>query len=57
MKEWHSEFTKNFHMNCEQFEELFQRIRHRLEPKKQTRPDAIDPKQRLAYTLEYVFTF
>lgn len=52
MIEWKDEFTKNFHMNLEQFEELFAIVRHRLEPKKNSRPDMIDAKHRLAYTLE-----
>lgn len=41
MMTFESEFSKNFHMKPDQFEELHQRLRHRLEPKR--------------YTLEYVF--
>lgn len=52
MTEWAPEFTRNFHMTVEQFEDLYQRLHHRLLPKKDIRPDAIGPKQRLAYTLE-----
>lgn len=52
MQEWTPEFSTNFHMEKERFDELFARIRHRLEPKKRTRPDGITAKQRLAYTLE-----
>nr|XP_029720700.1 uncharacterized protein LOC115262436 [Aedes albopictus] len=48
------EFTQNFHMEEEHFEELFQKVKHRLEPKRCTRPDGISPKHRLAYTLEYL---
>lgn len=52
MIEWRPEFAKNFHMNMEQFDELCQRLRHRLEAKKYSRPDCISSKHRLAYTLE-----
>lgn len=52
MRGWNSEFVQNFHMEEEQFEELFQRVKHRLEPKRCTRPDGA--KHRLAYTLELV---
>lgn len=55
MTEWCEQFTKNFHMDSDVFEELFKRLRFKLEPKKRTRPDGIGAKQRLAYTLEYVF--
>lgn len=54
MRGWNSEFVQNFHMEEEQFEELFQRVKHRLEPKRCTRPDGIGAKHRLAYTLEYL---
>lgn len=40
MIESQDEFTHNFHMNNQQFEELYQILRHRLQPKKDTRPDA-----------------
>lgn len=52
MRDWNPQFTTNFHMEQEQFDGLFDRIRHRLEPKRHTRADAIGAKQRLAYTLE-----
>lgn len=52
MRQWNDEFTQNFHMNEEQFDELFQKVKHRLEPKRCTRPDGISAKQRLVYTLE-----
>ncbi|XP_055308302.1 uncharacterized protein LOC129572381, partial [Sitodiplosis mosellana] len=37
-----------------QFEELYQKLKHRLQPKRMTRPDAITPRERLSYTLEYL---
>lgn len=52
MRQWTPEFTANFHMEEKHFEELFRRMRHRLEPKRHTRHDGISSKQRLAYTLE-----
>lgn len=52
MRNWEPEFTANFHMEKNVFDALFERVRHRLERKRHTRPDEIDPKQRLAYTLE-----
>lgn len=52
MMEWRPEFTRNFHMDKEQFDELYQRLRHRLEAKKYSRPDCISSIHRLAYTLE-----
>lgn len=54
MRSWSREFTQNFHMEEEHFEELLQKVKHRLEPKRCTRPDGISPKHRLAYTLEYL---
>lgn len=36
---WTPEFLKKIHMDKEQFDLLFDRIRHRLEPKRNTRPD------------------
>lgn len=52
MRQWKPEFTANFHMEQEHFDELFVRLRPQLEPKRHTRPDGISAKQRLAYTLE-----
>lgn len=52
MQNWAPEFMANFHMEQELFDELFQRIRHKLEPIRPTRHDGINAKQRLAYTLE-----
>lgn len=57
MRAWNKEFAQNFHMEQEQFEELFQKVKHRLEPKRCTRPDGISAKHRLAYTLEWVEAF
>ncbi|XP_058818531.1 uncharacterized protein LOC131681634 [Topomyia yanbarensis] len=54
LRAWKSEFAQNFHMEEKQFQELFQRVKHRLEPKRCTRPDGISAKQRFAYTLEYL---
>lgn len=47
-------FEKNFHMDHKNFELLFSRIERYLQPKRDTRIDAISPKQRLAIALEYV---
>ncbi|XP_058818499.1 uncharacterized protein LOC131682978 [Topomyia yanbarensis] len=54
MRYWTDEFTSNFHMNAEQFDELYRRIRHKLEPKRWTRADCISAKHKLAYTVEYL---
>lgn len=55
MVQYDKEFSRNFRMNHAQFEELFQRLRHRLDPKKLSRPDVITARERLSFTLEYVF--
>ncbi|XP_053691462.1 uncharacterized protein LOC128739978 [Sabethes cyaneus] len=54
MREWSDQFTQNFHMSPDLFDELYKKTRHRLEPKRNTRPDGISAKQRLVYTLEYL---
>lgn len=45
------EFKRNFHMSPTEFETLYKKLEHRLEPKK-TRADVIGGKERLALTLE-----
>lgn len=54
LEEWEVHFAKNFHMDKDTFEMLFSKVGPRLEPIRQTRPDGIGAKQRLAYTLELV---
>lgn len=53
MANFEEEFTRNFHMNVDEFNVLYDRLKHRLEPKN-TRVDTISGKQRLAFTLEYL---
>lgn len=55
MTKYESVFYKDFHMKPDHFNELHQRLQHRLEPKRYNRRDTIGSKQRLAYTLEYLF--
>lgn len=45
-------FYANFHMDKNTFDELFKKIEKHLEPKRDTRPDAIPPEHRLALALE-----
>lgn len=52
MCKWTPQFKSNCHMDTKNFDDLFNRLEKRLQPKRLTRPDAIEPKQRLAYTLE-----
>lgn len=47
-------FADNFRMSPETFESLFSMLEPLLLPKKNTRRDAISPKQKLAIVLEYV---
>lgn len=53
MVNFEQEFTRNFHMNVDEFNELYNRLAHRLE-KQHTRNDVISGKQRLVITLEYL---
>lgn len=47
-------FEDNFHMDYKNFEILYSKIEKYLQPKRDTRIDAISPKQRLAIALEYI---
>lgn len=47
-------FDENFHMSNEMFELLYSKVEKHLQPKRDTRIDAITPRQRLAIALEYV---
>lgn len=51
MIDFEQEFTNNFHMNVNEFNVLYDRLKHRLEPQN-TRADIISGKQRLVVTLE-----
>lgn len=53
MVNFEEEFTRNFHMNVEEFNVLYDRLKDRLEPQ-HTRADIISGKQRLVLTLEYL---
>lgn len=48
-------FSENFHMTPSDFEAIYNRVKDELACKKNTRPDdRIDPRQKLAMTLEYL---
>lgn len=47
-------FEENFHMSVQQFDYIFERTEKLLVAKKNTRKDNIEPKQKLAITLELV---
>lgn len=51
MINFEAEFTRNFHMTVDEFDTLYDRLKHRLEPQ-DTRADIISGKQRFAFTLE-----
>lgn len=51
MKNFEEEFIRNFHMTPMEFDALFERVRHRIEPEI-TRDDVIFGEERLALTLE-----
>lgn len=51
MVSYGDEFKRNFHMTAADFDKLYNKLKHRLEPKK-TRSDVIGGKERLAITLE-----
>lgn len=53
MVNFEEEFARNFHMNVDEFNALYERLENKLEPKN-TRLDIISGKQRLAFTLEYL---
>lgn len=53
MVNFEEEFARNFHMTVDEFNILYDRLKHKLEPK-HTRADIISGKQRLAFTLEYL---
>lgn len=45
-------FRENFHMTEAHFEDIYQKIKPHLLPKKRSRPDMIPPRAKLAMVLE-----
>ena len=55
MKKNQQIFTENFHKKPKEFDELFELLERKLEPKVNTRPnDNISPKEKFAFVLECV---